>query len=42
MTIRGISLSHQTVHDWTQIFGTELDLKLCVNRKGTASKKWHI
>ena len=39
MSIRGISLSHQTVHNWTQFFGVELGLKLRANRKGKSDKK---
>ncbi len=42
MSIRGISLSHQTVHNWTHSFGVELRLKLRTNRKGKSGKKWHI
>jgi putative transposase len=28
MLMRGIHLSHQTVHNWTQAFGIQLGLKL--------------
>jgi len=41
LTMRHISLSHQTVHNWVQIFGVELGLKLQERRKGKCSKKWH-
>jgi transposase-like protein len=41
MAMRGIHLSHQTVHNWTQTFGVELGLKLRERRKGKAGKKWH-
>ena len=42
MAMRGFTLSHQTVHNWTQTFGTELGIKLRKKRKGKADKKWHI
>ncbi len=42
MEMRGISLSHQTVHNWAQIFGVELGLKLREKRYGQTSRKWHI
>ena len=41
MVMRGIHLSHQTVHNWTQTFGVELGLKLRERRKGKNAKKWH-
>lgn len=41
MAIRGIHLSHQTVHNWAQAFGTELGIQLRQARKGAAGKKWH-
>jgi len=41
MATRGINLSHQTVHNWTQTFGTELGIKLRQSRKGAVGKKWH-
>ena len=41
MAMRNIYLSHQTVHNWTQIFGVELGLKLRKMRKGKTGKKWH-
>ena len=41
MQMRGISLSHQTVHNWTQTFGVELGLKLRKRRHGKNGKKWH-
>lgn len=42
MATRGINLSHQTVHNWTQAFGPELGIKLRSSRQGKAGKKWHI
>ena len=42
MVMRGFHLCHQTVHNWVQVFGVELGLKLRTRRKGTAGKKWHI
>jgi transposase-like protein len=41
MAMRGIHLSHQTVHNWTQTFGVEFGLKLRERRKSKAGKKWH-
>jgi transposase-like protein len=41
MAIRGIHLSHQTVHNWTQTLGVELGIKLRERRKGKMGKKWH-
>ena len=42
MAIRGIKLSHQTIHNWSQTFGIELGLKLREARKGKSGKKWHV
>ncbi len=42
MAIRGITLSHQTVHNWAQTFRVELGLKLRTNCKSKSGKKWHI
>jgi len=42
MAMRNISLSHQTVHNWVQIFGVELGLKLRVRRQRKCGKKWHV
>jgi putative transposase len=42
MQMRGISLSHQTVHNWAHTFGIELGLKLRERRHGQSGKKWHI
>lgn len=42
MAMRGIYLSHQTVHNWTQTFGVELGLKLRRKRYGKSGLKWHI
>jgi len=42
MKMRGIDLSHQTVHNWAQTFGVQLGLKLREKRHGHAGKKWHI
>jgi len=41
MVMRGFHLSHQTVHNWVQIFGVELGMKLRNSRKGKAGKKWN-
>ena len=41
MAMRGFYLSHQTVHNWVQIFGVELGLKLRSRRKGKNGKKWN-
>lgn len=41
MKMRGISLSHQTVCNWVQVFGVELGLKLRIKRHGQSGKKWH-
>lgn len=42
MAVRGFIISHQTVHNWVQTFGTALGLKLRENRRGVPGKKWHI
>ncbi len=42
MKMRGFHLSHQTIHNWVQIFGVALGLKLRERRKGKARKKWHV
>jgi len=42
MVMRGIHLSHQTVHNWVQTFGVELGLKLRYGRTGKAGGKWHV
>ncbi len=42
MATRGFHLSHQTVHNWVQTFGTELGIKLRNKRRGKCGKKWHI
>lgn len=42
MAIRGLYLSHQTVHNWVQQFGTDLGLKLRERRKCKVGKKWHV
>jgi len=41
MAMREFSLSHQTIHNWTQTFGVELGLKCRRIRQGAVSKKWH-
>ncbi len=40
--MQGFHLSHQTVHNWVQIFGVELGIKLREHRKGKVGKKWHV
>lgn len=42
MQLRGVKLSHQTVHNWVMKYGVELGLKLRTQRKGQAGKKWHV
>ena len=42
MLMRGIHLSHQTVHNWVRTFGIELGLKLRQERIGKAVGKWHV
>lgn len=42
MALRGINVSHQTVHNWAQTFGVELGLKLRERRRKQAGKKWHV
>jgi|GEM_PF-6743842 len=42
MATRGILLSHQTVHNWVQVLGLELGIKLRQARRGTAGNKWHM
>lgn len=41
MGMRNIKLSHQTVHNWIQMFGIDLGLKLRKRRKGKVGLKWH-
>ncbi|MBT6538999.1 MAG: IS6 family transposase [Francisellaceae bacterium] len=41
MAIRGLYLSHQTVHNWVQTFGVEIGMKLRTRRKGQSGNKWH-
>lgn len=42
VAMRGIFLSHQTVHNWAQIFGAKLGLKYRSQRKNHTGKKWHV
>ena len=42
MSLRGFHISHQTVHNWVQVFGVELGIKLRKKRRGKAGKKWHM
>ena len=42
MEMRGIHLSHQTVHNWAQTFGVELGLKLRKRRYKQCSDRWHV
>ena len=39
MSMRGIYLSHQTVHNWIQIFGVDLGLKLREKRRCKVGKE---
>ena len=41
MAIRGLYISHQTVHNWVQTFGVEIGMKLRTRRKGQSGNKWH-
>jgi putative transposase len=41
MAMRGIHLSHQTIHNWSQTFGVDLGLKLREKRYNQAGNKWH-
>ncbi len=42
MQMRGITVSHQTVHNWAQTFGVALGLKLREKRYGQSGNKWHV
>ena len=42
MAIRGIDISHQTVHNWTQTFGPQIGNKLREIRRGSCGRKWHV
>jgi putative transposase len=42
MALRGLTLSHQTVHNWAHRFGPELGLKLRKRRYKQAGDKWHV
>lgn len=42
MAMRGISLSHQTVHNWVHTVGKELGVACRLRRKGRTCKKWHV
>jgi len=41
MAMRGICLSHQTIHNWIQTFGVELGLRCRSRHQGKAGNKWH-
>jgi putative transposase len=41
MMMRGIELSHQTIHNWVQSVGVDMAMKFRVRWKGKAGKKWH-
>ena len=41
MYMRGIKLSHQTVHNWATTIGIALALEFRSRRRGKAGKKWH-
>ena len=41
MAMRGFTLSHQTVWNWSQTVGVELALAFRARRKGKVGKKWH-
>ena len=42
MQMRGFKISHQTVHNWVQVFGVELGLKLRKKRYKQGGDKWHV
>ena len=42
LSLRGIEISHQTIHNWAQTFGPHLGLKLRKKRKGKNNLKWHL
>lgn len=42
MALRGVNLSHQTIHNWAQTFGVELGLKLRERRRCRSGNKWHV
>ena len=41
MAMRGVTLCHQTVHNWASTIGVELALAFRTRRKGAVGKKWH-
>ncbi len=42
MALRGINVSHQTIHNWTQAFGVTIGKKLRTRRYKRCSDRWHI
>lgn len=42
MSMRGIHLSDQTVHNWVHRFGVMLAIEFRKNRRDTNGKKWHV
>jgi len=42
MAMRGLLLSHETVRDWAQRFGTELGLTFRAKRWNQVGRKWHM
>lgn len=42
MMMRGITLCHQTAHNWVYTFGKTLGLKVRAVRPYKPGKKWHV
>lgn len=42
MKMRGFHLSHQTAHNWSQIFGVALAVKIRAKRAGNSINKWNV
>jgi len=42
MALRGVSLSHETVRQWSQRFGTDIGIKFRALRWGQVGRKWHM
>ena len=42
MRMRGLHLTHQTVHNWAHRFGSELGMKLRARRYKKVGDQWHV
>jgi len=42
LTLRGFSISHETIRLWSQEIGTEIGLKFRYRRWGQCGKNWHM